>query len=81
MFGLCPMAMNSPSIGSSRSSPDAVSRIRRPSTLVSPRTSATSVFVWTSILGWANVRSTMIFEARKASRRCSRWTLLAYLVR
>src|SRR5206468_2751109 len=46
-----------------------------------PRTSSTAMLVWTSILGLSYARSTMIFDARNASRRWSRWTFDAKRVR
>ena len=57
------------------------SRSRRPCDLASPRTSSTEVFRWTSILGWASARSSMILLARSVSRRWSRWTFVAKRVR
>ena len=54
VLGLCPIAMNRPSIGHlALARRVSVSRTRRPSTFASPRTSATSVLVCTSIFGCA----------------------------
>ena len=55
-------------MGSSHSSPVAVSRRRSPSTLSSPRTSATSVFQRTSILGLSMARCCMILRATELCR-------------
>ena len=75
------MATNRPCTSSSDSFPVTVSRSRIASTELSPTTSLTSEFHSNSILGLANARSCMIFDARNSSRRCTSVTLVANFVR
>jgi len=81
VFGLWPIAMNTPSAGMTRDFPVAVSLSRSPDTFSSPRTSSTAVLVWISIFGLSFARSTMIRLARNSSRRWSMWTFDAKRVR
>ena len=67
--------MNTPFASISRVSPVRASRTLTDVTVFpSPLMLVTTVFVITSIAGFSNVRSTMIFDARNASRRCSNVT-------
>ena len=75
------MATKTPVTGSTCSVPSLVLLIRRPVTLSGPRTSATSLSHRNVILGLANARSCMIFEARSVSRRWTTVTDLPNLVR
>ena len=71
VFGVCPIAMNTPSTPSSRSAPDPVFRIRRPVTPESsPRTSSTTWFHRIATLAsrvLASRRSARIRSARNRS--------------
>ena len=59
----------------------SVSRRRTASSLPSPSTSSTTVFQRTSIFGFANTRSCMIFDARSSLRRWMSVTFVAKRVR
>ena len=79
------MATNTPPAGSGPDvSPVLVLRSRTPVTPgrgTSPRISSTTALTTNSILGLRRARSSMIFEARNSSRRCTTVTLGANRVR
>ena len=83
VFGLWPMATNTPWAGYSVTSPVFWFSRRTAWTPPSrePRTSVTTLFHCQAILALAKARSCMIFEARSASRRWTTVTLLAKRVR
>ena len=82
MFGSCPIATKSPSVGSSVFSPVFTFWTRTALTLPSsPITSSTTAFVIQSILGFERARSSMIGDARNSSRRWTTVTLSANFVR
>ncbi len=82
VLGSWPMPMKSPFTASSRVALSWVLLSRTPVTpLSSPSTSSTTAFHSKAILGLLRARSAMIFDARRASRRWMRITLVAYLVR
>ena len=73
VFGTCPMATKSASMGSSLVLPVTMSFSARAVTRSSfgSSTRSTTVFHTTSIFGCPSARAAMIFEARKLSRRCT----------
>ncbi len=81
MFGVWPIATNSPPHSKSSSTP-VVSDLRRtPVTKSPPSTSTTAVFQRTRILGFSSARFAITCDARNESRRCTITTSLANLVR
>ena len=75
------MATNMPVTSSVDVSPVTVSRITRPVTLFSPRTSTGAALVTNRIFAFALARSSMMRDARNSSRRCTTVTLRAKRVR
>ena len=81
MFGLWPIATNSPVTGRSARSPVWTSSTTTWSSLLSPTISVTTEFHRISILGLEKARSCMILLARSWSRRTIIVTLVANFVR
>jgi hypothetical protein len=83
VFGVWPMAMNTPSSGNSDRCPvfRFWTTIPTTSPLVPSLTSTTSESQTKSILGLAMALSCMIFDARSVSRRWTTVTLVAKRVR
>jgi hypothetical protein len=82
-FGTWPMATNAPAVGRSRSSPVSAWRTRVvPSAPFSPgRKDSTTYGVSSSMFSVSRARSSMIFDARNSSRRCTTVTLEENLAR
>ena len=75
LFGLWPIARNTPVASRSSCVPLTVSCRRTPTTRSVPSTSTTSRFQCTVIFGLSNTRCCMILLARKLSRRWIMCTL------
>src|SRR5215471_5173186 len=84
LAGVCPMAIKMPSARISVTESVFTFRIAAPTTLRGlslPRTSSSTLFQITWILGFRNKRSCRMRSARNASRRWTTVTVLAKLVR